>query len=91
MNFTSHATPEFWTLFDSLPEHVQEQARKQYGLFALDPFHPSLRLKPVGPFWSVRVSRSYKSLAVRREDHFYWFWIGSHDDYERFLSATYAD
>ena len=88
MNFTSHASPEFWTLFDSLPEPVQEQARKQYKLFAQTPFHPSLRLKPVGPFWSVRISRSYRALAARRGDHFFWFWIGSHAGYERLISVT---
>jgi hypothetical protein len=88
VNFTSHATPDFWALFDGLLEPVQEQARKQYERFVQTPFHPSLRLKPVGPFWSVRISRSYRALAARRGDHFFWFWIGSHSDYERLVSAT---
>ena len=88
MNFTSHASPEFWALYNSLPKGVQEQARKQYELFAQNPFHPSLRLKPVGSFWSVRVSRSYRALAARRGDQFFWFWIGSHSDYEGLISAT---
>jgi len=88
LNFTSHASPEFWALYNSLPQGVQEQARKQFELFAQDPFHPSLRLKPVGSFWSVRISRSYRALAARRGDHFFWFWIGSHGNYERLISAT---
>jgi len=88
LNFTSHASPEFWTLFDNLPKQVQEQAKKQFELFAQNPFHPSLRLKPVGPFWSVRISRSYRAVAVRRGDHFFWFWIGSHSDYDSLISAT---
>lgn len=88
MNFTSYASPEFWKLFAALPEDVQEHARRQYGLFAQNPFHRSLRLKPVGAFWSVRVSRSYRALPVRRKDDFFWFWIGSHSDYERLISAS---
>jgi len=88
LNFTSHASQQFWDLYESLPEKVQEQARKQYELFAQNPFHPSLRLKPVGPFWSVRISRSYRALAARHGDQFFWFWIGSHSDYERLIAST---
>jgi len=44
LNFTSHASQEFWALYNSLPEPVQEQARKRYELFAQKPLHPSLRL-----------------------------------------------
>jgi len=88
VNFTSHATPEFWTLFDCLPGQVQEQARKNFDLFSQNPFHPSLHFKPVGPFWSVRVSQSYRALAARRGDHLFWFWIGSHTDYERLISQA---
>jgi hypothetical protein len=87
LNFTPHASPEFWTLYNSLPQGVQEQARKQYEPFAQNPFHPSLRLKPVGSFWSVRISRSYRALAARRGDRFFWFWIGFHSDYERLIRA----
>jgi uncharacterized membrane protein len=85
LNFTSHASPEFWTLFDGLPKQVQQQAVKQYELFAQNPYHPSLHLKLVGPFWSVRISRSYRALAARRGDEFFWFWIGSHSDYEKLI------
>jgi len=29
---------------------------------------------------------NYRALAARRGDSFYWFWIGSHADYERLLA-----
>jgi hypothetical protein len=87
LKFVSRASPEFWTLYNSLPEDVQAQADKQYALFVDNPGHPSLHLKQVGPFWSVRVSRSYRAMAVRREDQFFWFWIGSHQEYERLLKG----
>ena len=61
------------------------RAGKQYALFQGNPLHPSLRLKAVGPFWSVRVSGSYRALAIRKGDVFHWIWIGPHDEYEEIL------
>jgi hypothetical protein len=87
LKFTSHASPGFWSLYDRLPLEIQKLAAKQYELFAGDPYHPSLRLKPIGPFWSARVSRSYRALATRRGDHFFWFWIGSHADYDNLIGS----
>lgn len=87
MIFTSHASAEFWELYSGLPEAIQQQADKQYALFETHPDHPSLLLKPVGSFWSVRVSRSYRALAVRRGNGFYWFWIGPHDEYEQLIEG----
>jgi len=44
-----------------------------------------LKLKAVGPFWPVRVSGSYRALAIRKSDVFHWFWIGPHDEYDTIL------
>lgn len=83
--FRSSTTPRFRECFTALPADMQEQASKQYAVFAQTPFHPSLRLKQIGPYWSVRVSRGYRALAVREGALFTWFWIGSHDEYERLM------
>ncbi|MGA3235875.1 MAG: hypothetical protein ABSG03_06215 [Bryobacteraceae bacterium] len=64
---------------------IREQANKQYSLFEANPDHPSLRLKAIGPYWAVRVSRGYRALARRRHNDFFWFWIGPHDEYDRIL------
>jgi hypothetical protein len=85
--FRSTTTPRFWTCFNALPAEIQEQAIKQYELFLEDPYHPSLRLKQIDAFWSVRVSRSYRAVATREGDLFAWFWIGPHDEYERILKG----
>ena len=66
---------------------MQEQAIKQYRLFLQNPFHPSLRLKQIDVFWSVRITRSYRSLATREGELFAWFWIGPHEGYERILKG----
>ena len=86
MTFRSLALPRFWDLYDRLPVEIQAQADKQFALFSKDPSHPSLRFKEVGPFWSVRVSYSYRALAVRNGEELTWFWIGTHADYDKLLS-----
>jgi hypothetical protein len=86
-HFQSFASAAYWKHYDRLPIDIQRTADKQFAIFQDNPFHPSLQLKPVGIFWSVRVTQSYRALALRREDRFYWFWIGSHDDYSRLISA----
>ena len=86
MTFRSLALPRFWKLYDRLPVEIQAQADKQFALFSKDSSHPSLRFKQVGPFWSVRVSYSYRALAVKNGEELTWFWIGTHADYDKLLS-----
>ncbi|SDR69941.1 hypothetical protein [Opitutus sp. GAS368] len=81
----SHATGRFWSRYRALPPPVQAQALKQYRLWLRDPTHPSLHFKPVGCLWSVRVTRSVRALGVRDGETMVWFWIGSHDEYERII------
>lgn len=88
MRFESRTLARFWQRYDDLPIELQHQADKQFALFSENPFHPSLRLKEVGPFWSVRVSRSHRTLAIRKNDTFYWFWIGPHEHYEKILKRS---
>ena len=44
-------------------------------------------MKPVGVFWSVRVTDAYRALAIREQNIFTWFWIGSHDEYEQLIKC----
>lgn len=81
----SQATAKFWSLFEALPADVRERAQKQFGIFQSDPLHPSLHLKPIGDYWSVRISSSYRALALKSADTFTWFWIGTHDQYKRMI------
>ena len=85
MIFSSRALPEFWQYYDALPEDIRRRASKQFAIFGENPRHPSLQLKPVGEFWSARVNDAYRALAVRDGNTFTWFWIGSHDEYERMI------
>ena len=76
--------PDFIEMFGKLPAHVQELARKNYRLWAQNPQHPSLRFKPAGKSrWSVRVGDHYRVLGIRDGDTITWYWIGSHEAYNK--------
>lgn len=87
MKPVSIALPEFWESYDALSPEVQNRADKQYARFALNPSHPSLRFKQVGRYWSARVDRGHRALAVKRDGVYYWFWIGPHDEYETLIAG----
>ena len=80
------ASPDYWESYRSLPSNVRQLADKQFALLKQDPGHPSLRLKQVGQFWSVRVGRRYRALGFETEDGIVWFWIGSHSEYDRLVN-----
>lgn len=77
--------------FASLPRAVQRRARAAYARFAIEPFHPSLHFKRLStkrPYWSVRVTGSYRAIGLRRDDDaIVWVFIGSHAAYDRFLES----
>jgi hypothetical protein len=65
------ASPRFWKAYERLPEKVRAHADKSFALLKQDPHHPSLKLKPVGRYWSVRVGLGYRALAIEGEDGFH--------------------
>jgi hypothetical protein len=78
-------TPRFWQCYAALPEEVQKSADRCYALLRADASHPSLHLKKVGKYWSVRAGGSHRALGVQIETGILWFWIGTHADYERLI------
>ena len=79
--------PRFKPHYDALPIRVQDLADKSFARLKQDPKHPSLHFERVtGELWSVRVGRSYRTLAIEGKDGFQWFWIGSHADYDRLVN-----
>jgi hypothetical protein len=89
--FEHNTLPSFWKLYkklyNKLPEDIRRRADKQFELMIGNPAHPSVQLKPVGEFWSARVTDAVRVLALREKNVFTWFWIGSHDEYEGMLKA----
>jgi hypothetical protein len=85
----SATLPSFWDNYRELSSEVRVGARKAYRLWAENPFHPSLHFKCINSqeeIWSVRVTRSHRALGILEGDAVTWFWIGDHDEYEKFYS-----
>ncbi len=82
---THFASPDFWRLYEQLPETIRRLADKNFDLLKADPRHPSLRLKKVGRYWSARIGDHHRTLAVESPDGLIWFWIGTHADYDRLI------
>jgi hypothetical protein len=84
----SNAVPSIWEHYRNLDQNIRSRAKKAYTLWAVDPFHPSLRFKCVNHsenIWAVRVTMGYRTLGVMDGETITWFWIGSHDEYERYF------
>ena len=79
------ASLPFWEAYRRLPENVRALADKNYALLKKNPQHPSLHLKKVGRFWSVRIGGRYRALAVEVDGGLLWFWIGSHAHYDELI------
>ena len=79
------ASPLFWESYETLPISVQELADKNFELLKADAKHPSLHLKKVGKYWSVRVGIKHRALGIELDDGILWFWIGTHGEYEKMV------
>ena len=84
---THRASSRFWKCYHALPPEVQRLADASYHLLKADARHPSLHLKKVGVYWSVRVGIHYRALAVEAGSTLVWFWIGHHAEYDRLLGG----
>jgi hypothetical protein len=82
----SSTTPDFWHCCAALPPETRNRARVVYRLWKHNPRHPSLCFKKVGAIWSVRIGGGYRATALLEGETFYWFWIGTHDEYLRLIA-----
>ena len=84
----SRTTRRFQEAYAKLPESIKQQAKTAFKRFQQNPEHPGLRFKKVHerePIFSVRISRGYRAVGVRKRGGIIWFWIGGHADYEKLL------
>lgn len=85
----SMTLPSFWDAYRSLHKDIKQTARKSFRLWEQNPFHPSLHFKCINTaenIWAVRISRGYRAIGILDGDMLTWFWVGSHDQYERYFS-----
>lgn len=86
----SQALPQFWKLYYALPKEIRWRAVKAYRIWRDNPHSPGLQFKLVGKrraVYSVRISDAYRALGLLDGDTVYWFWVGSHDEYERLINS----
>jgi len=83
---THFASPSFWVNYEKLPKATQKLADKNYLLLKENPKYPSIHFKYVGGPWSARVGNRYRALATEVDDGFLWFWIGTHEEYNKLLN-----
>lgn len=79
------ASRKFWEFYRRLPIEVQRLADKNYALLKVDSVHPSLHFKQVGRYWSARIGKQYRALAVESNQDLVWFWIGTHAEYDAII------
>ena len=79
------ASASFWKSYEALPDNIKRQADACFELIKTSPSHPSLHFKKIGRFRSVRISLSFRALAVEVDKELLWFWIGTHDEYKKIL------
>ena len=84
----------FWKYFFRLPLDIQKLAKETYKLFQENPRNTTLdfkRLKtrPERLIYSIRIGRKYRALGVVKGNNIVWFWIGSHEEYNKRIKQVY--
>ena len=78
---------EFWAFYEKLPKDIQGLADKNFALLKENPEHPSLYLKTVGRYWSLRIGENTRALGVEVDEKgLLWCWIGSHAEYDSYCT-----
>jgi hypothetical protein len=88
----SSTTPSFWRAYRALPPEIQIEAERSISFGKQTLVTPRFTSNAKEIYWSVRITKGWRALARDYEGTLYWFWIGSHDEYERRLKTlkTYA-
>ncbi len=85
-----YTTATFWKLHDALPAHIQRLAKRNYEYLKADSTHRSVQFKKLSgqskhQYASARVGDHYRALCVLTDDDALWFWIGSHETYNKLI------
>jgi hypothetical protein len=82
------ASPDFRICYNKLSPKIQSLADEKFELLKKNRHHPSLHLKKIRIYWSVRAGLNYRALGIDTPDRdgIIWFWIGNHSDYEKLIN-----
>jgi hypothetical protein len=89
-------TKGFKEQFNRLPERIQRVATRIFRRFRADPSDPTLRHHALAAdqkgrhrsnSYSVSITMQYRAIYTRDGDTNVWYWIGTHADYDTFISS----
>lgn len=96
-------TKDFRRRFNRLPQSIRNMASKDFERFQENPDHPALQTEELHDTRrgrhrpgsrSVRVGLRYRAIYFLEPDRqdatkvvAIWYWIGSHEDYNNFISS----
>ncbi|MCI0334745.1 MAG: hypothetical protein L0228_16140 [Planctomycetes bacterium] len=84
----SKVMEDFVARFARLPASIKAQARKNYRIWRTNSAHPGLHFKRIHgheEMYSVRVGLGWRAVGLLEGDTIYWFWVGSHAEYDKLL------
>ena len=82
----------FWKLFANLPLEIKNLSKDTYKNWKEYPSHPSIhfeKIKSIKKYnaYSVRIGLNYRALCYVENNTAYWFWIGSHEEYNKIIKG----
>lgn len=89
----SRRTQSYMKLYEKLPKEVQEECQKAFESWKRDP--SSITIKPLvalsNEAHSAEINRRYRALGFKSKDDegkvgYVWFWVGSHEDYNKVIA-----
>ena len=84
----SFRSPNFKKLFLNLPLEIKRLAYKNYILWKNNHLYPSIRYKDIGNnLRSVRIGDHYRAIGTVDADVIIWFWIGTHEEYNKIIKG----
>ena len=80
-------TSRFWDCYNKLSPTIKSLSDKNFELLKQNPRHPSLKLKKIDKYWSIRAGLHHRALGVDTPDQIgiIWFWIGTHSEYDHLI------
>lgn len=83
-------TKSFRDSLSILPIQVQQLASQKYQTLLSNPQQVGIKPLPENrgklEVWSAQVGNRYRALAVKFQSQFVWYWIGSHEEYNKVKS-----
>lgn len=92
-SISSRRTESYKKLLDKLPTDIQNACQDAFINWKKDP--SSLIMKPLvqlsGEAYSAEINRKYRALGFKAKDDkgktgYVWFWVGSHEDYNKVIA-----